>query len=79
MVFVVLALLGQIAVGIAIVRSDALPDLLGWVTILWNIVWLMILTLTNPAEVYFPILHHAMPLTIGSVLIVGGRDEPDAT
>ncbi len=76
--YVVLALLGQVAIGIAIAISDILPALLGWATIAWNATWLIILPLTTPQEMYFPVLHHAMPLAIGSVLIFGRGDQASA-
>jgi len=35
--YVTLALLGQIAIRIAIVYTDRLPSFIGWVTIAWNV------------------------------------------
>lgn len=78
LLYVVLALLGQAAVGIAIVRSETLPGALGWATTAWNVAWLLILFSATRAEVYFPVLHHVMPLAIGSVLIFGGGDRETA-
>jgi hypothetical protein len=72
--YVVLALLGQVAVGIAIVHSDSLPSILGWATIVWNVIWLIHLPWARPSQVYIPVLHHLMPLAIGSALILAGRD-----
>ena len=76
--YVLLALLGQAAVGFAVVHSGTLPALLGWATIAWNLTWLIILPLATPSEVYFPGLHHLMPLVIGSVLIFDGSDKKAA-
>lgn len=73
--YVVLALLGQVAVGIAIVQSDTLSGLIGWATIAWNVTWLVILPLASPSDVYFPVLHHLMPLAIGCALIFGTGGE----
>lgn len=75
--YVVLALLGEAAVGLAIVRSERLPPVLGWITIAWNLLWLVILPLSTPSEMYFPVLHHVMPLTIGIALLVDSG-EPEA-
>lgn len=77
-IYVVLALLGQVAVGIAIVHSDTLPNFLGWATIGWNVVWLIHLPWAKPSQVYVPVLHHLMPLVIGSVLLFGWRARPAA-
>lgn len=73
--YVVLALLAQAAVGFALVQSGTLPATVGWVTVAWNLAWLIILPVTTPAEIYFPVLHHLMPLVIGSTLIFDGSDE----
>lgn len=75
-VYVLLALLGQASVGVGIVLSGTLPPLLGWVTVAWNLFWLIILPLTTPSEMYFPVLHHLMPLAIGTAMTLdsgGGR------
>jgi hypothetical protein len=71
-VYVVLALLGQAAVGAAIVQSGLLPAWIGWTAIVWNLAWLIILPVTTPADVYFPVLHHLMPLVIGASLLWRG-------
>lgn len=68
-IYVALALLGQAAVGAAIVQSGLLPAWIGWTTIVWNLSWLIILPLATPADVYFPVLHHLMPLLIGVSLL----------
>jgi len=43
---------------------------IGWVTILWNIAWLVVLTLFARRDIYFPVLHHVMPLVIGIALLL---------
>lgn len=67
--YICLALLAQAAIGLGIVLSRELPAPLGWTTIAWNIAWLLILPLATPADMYFPILHHLMPLAIGISLL----------
>ena len=42
---------------------------IGWATILWNLAWLVLLPLITPRDIYFPVLHHAMPLLIGIALL----------
>lgn len=69
--YVVLALIAQAAVGLAIVRSDSLPDLLGWAAAGWNLAFLVILPIATPRDVYFPVVHHLMPLAIGIALLAG--------
>lgn len=71
-VYVIMALLGQAAIGLAIVQITLLPAWVGWATIVWNLAWLLILPLGTPGDVYFPILHHLMPLLIGIPLFWKG-------
>lgn len=66
---VVLAFLAQGAIGGALLRSGLLARWIGWVTILWNLGWLVVLPVITPKDVYFPILHHLMPLLIGGALL----------
>ena len=68
-IYVVLALLAQAAIGSALLQSGLLPTWIGWVTILWNIAWLVVLPVTSPRDIYYPILHHLMPLLIGIALL----------
>jgi hypothetical protein len=68
-VYVVLALLAQALVGAALLQAGLLPAWVGWVTILWNVTWLVVLPLTSAQDMYYPILHHFMPLVIGIALL----------
>lgn len=68
-VYVVLALLGQAAIGGAILQTNILPVWIGWLTVAWNLGWLVILPITTPGDVYYPVLHHLMPLLIGIPLL----------
>ena len=68
-VYVVLAFLAQVAIGGALLRSGLLARWIGWVTILWNLAWLVVLPVITPEDIYFPILHHLMPLLIGGALL----------
>ncbi len=67
--YVVLAFLGQAAIGAAILRAGLLTPWIGWMTIIWNLGWLVILPITTPSDIYFPVLHHLMPLVIGIALL----------
>ncbi len=67
--YVVLAFLAQAAIGGALLQSGLLATWIGWVTILWNLVWLVVLPVITPADIYFPALHHLMPLLIGGALL----------
>jgi len=69
--FVVLAFLGQIAFGAAILLTGLLPGWVGWATILWNLAWLVILPNASPQDIYYPVLHHVAPLVIGIMLLSG--------
>lgn len=68
-IYVVLAFLAQAAIGGASLQSGLLATWIGWVTLLWNLAFLVVLPVTTPADIYFPILHHLMPLLIGSALL----------
>jgi hypothetical protein len=66
---VVLALLAQAVVGAALLQAGLLPAWVGWGAILWNVAFLVVLPLTSPRDMYYPILHHIMPLVIGIALL----------
>jgi hypothetical protein len=65
-IYVVVAFLGQAAMGGALLQSGVL---IGWATILWNLAWLVVLPVATPHDVYFPVLHHVAPLLIGITLL----------
>ncbi len=64
-IYVVLAFLAQAAIGGSLLQAALLAEWIGWATILWNIAWLIALPLITPRDIYFPALHHFMPLLIG--------------
>ncbi len=71
-VYVVLAFLGQAAIGGALLQSDLLPRWIGWSTVIWNLGLLVILLMVIPWDIYYPIAHHLMPLLIGIPLLWRG-------
>jgi hypothetical protein len=71
-VYVVLAFLGQAAFGASLLRTGLLPGWIGWATMVWNLAWPAVLLVTTPADIYYPILHHFMPLLIGIALLSKG-------
>lgn len=71
-IYVVLAFLAQAAVGGALLQSRLIPVWIGWITIAWNLGWLVVLPITTPGDVYYPVLHHLMPLLIGVPLLWRG-------
>lgn len=73
-VYVVLAFLGQAAVGVSLIQSGSYPSAVGWATLVWNMAWLIILPVTTPGDISFPILHHVMPAVIAIPLVT--RNEP---
>ena len=77
-VYVVLAFLAQAAIGGALRQSRLLAPWIAWATILWNIVWLVVLPAITPQDIYFPILHHLMPLLIGAPLLRRAPSPQDA-
>jgi hypothetical protein len=68
-IYVVLAFLAQAAIGGALLQSGLLAAWIGWVTIVWNLALLVVLSVITPEDIYFPIVHHLMPLLIGSALL----------
>jgi hypothetical protein len=68
-VYVVLGFLGQAAIGGALCQARLLAPWIGWVTIVWNLAWLIVLPMITPRDIYFPILHGLMPLLIGVPLL----------
>jgi hypothetical protein len=67
--FVVLAFLAQAVFGAALLLTGLLPAWIGWVTILWNFGWLVILPVARPKDMYYPWLHYVAPLLIGIGLL----------
>jgi hypothetical protein len=68
---VVLAFLAQAAFGAALLRTGLTASWAGWMTIIWNLAWLIVLAIISPRNMYFPALHHAAPLIIGIALLIG--------
>jgi hypothetical protein len=71
-VYVILAFLGQAAIGGALLQANILPSWIGWTTIAWNLGLLVILLAVTPGDIYYPIVHHLMPLLIGIPLLWRG-------
>ena len=67
---VVLAFLAQAAFGVGILRTELLPNWVGWVTILWNLGCLVVVPIFYPNDIYFPWLHYVAPLIIGIALLM---------
>jgi hypothetical protein len=63
--YVILALLGQAAIGAALVQIGLAAAWVGWVTIIWNVGFLLIFIIVRPHEVYYPAIHFFAPLVIG--------------
>jgi hypothetical protein len=68
-IYVVVAFLAQAALGGAVLQSGVLAAWIGWVSIVWNLAWLVVLPVITPRDIYFPVLHHFTPLLIGSALL----------
>ena len=67
--YVVLAFLAQAALGAALLQTGLVAAWVGWATIIWNLVWLPVLLIFSPRNIYYPALHHAAPLLIGIALL----------
>jgi hypothetical protein len=70
--YVVLAFLAQAAFGIILLRTRFLSAWVGGAAIVWNLGWLVALPLVSPHDLYFPILHHPIPLVVGIALLRRG-------
>lgn len=69
-IYVVLAFLAQVAIGGALLQAGLLAAWIGWVTIVWNVAWFVVVVRLSPRDIYFPVLHHVMPLLIGIGLLL---------
>ena len=69
-IYVVLAFLGQAAIGGALLLSGLLAPWLGWVAVIWNIAWLVALLVISPRDIDYPVLQHFAPLLIGIALLM---------
>ena len=69
--YVILAFLAQAAFGVALLQTGLVAAWAGWVTIIWNVAWLLIMLVVRPKDIYFPVLHHVAPLIIGIALLAG--------
>jgi hypothetical protein len=67
--YVVLAFLIQAAFGVILVRSGLLPVWIGWAALVWNVAWLVVLPIVAPQDIYFPVVHHFVPLLVGVPLL----------
>ena len=72
-VYTVFAFVAMVAFGVAIARTALLPRWVGWVTVLWSVVWLGMFLLTLEA---IPALHQFMPLLIGFSLLLARHPVP---
>jgi len=68
-IYVVLAFLAQATIGGALLQSGVLAAWIGWVTIVWNLGLLVVLSVITPEDIYYPIAHQIMPLLIGGALL----------
>jgi hypothetical protein len=69
-IYVLLALLAQATMGGSLLLAGLLPAWIGWITILWNIAWLIVLPVASRRDIYYPGLHHIMPLVMGIALLL---------
>lgn len=68
--YVILALLGQAAIGAALLQTGLAAGWVGWFTIIWNVSILILFIIVRPREVYYPVIHFLAPLIIGIALLV---------
>lgn len=68
---VILLLLSQAAIGLAMLQVQALPQWIGWVTVVWNLGWFVVTSFLK--DPYYPALYYIMPLIIGVMLVFFAR------
>ena len=68
-VYVVLAFLAQAVIGVSLLQAGPTPEWIGWLAIAWNIGWLVVLPLVSRRDIYFPVVHHCIPLVLGIALL----------
>ena len=67
--YVVLAFVTQALVGAALASARLIPRWIGWLTVAWNLGWLLILPVISPDDIYYPILNLLMAIPLGIALI----------
>lgn len=67
--YVIMAFLAQAAFGVSLLQTGLVAGWVGWVTIIWNLGWLLVMLIVRPRDIYYPVLHHVAPLIIGIVLL----------
>jgi len=67
--FVVLTFLGQAAFGAALLQVALLPRWAGWLLIIWNLGWLMVVVVFSARDPYYPGLFYPCPLVLGLLLL----------
>lgn len=70
--YVVPTFLSQAAFGLILIRAGFLPTWIGRAASGWNLAWPLLLLLLTPRNIYFPVLHHVIPLVIGIALLRRG-------
>jgi hypothetical protein len=69
--YVVLALMGQAVIGAALLQTGFAATWVGWITVIWNVSFLIIFIVVRPRDVYYPAIHFLAPLIIGLGLVAG--------
>lgn len=68
--YVLLALVSQMALGLSLWRTALAPRSVGVITVGWNVGWLLLLVSGGREDIYYPVLHQAMPVLIGAALLL---------
>lgn len=71
--YVVLAFLGEAAVGWGLIKGVESLKVVGWVTVVFNLGALAAVVIVSPNDMYFPIGHMLMPAVIAVTLVVRQR------
>jgi len=69
-VYAITAFLAQAFIGGALLQSGLVAPWIGWASISWNLLGLILIPIVSPHDIYFPVLHSIAPLLIGIALLL---------
>jgi hypothetical protein len=73
LVYVIGAVLAQALVGVGLLGATTVADWVAWTAIVWSLGWLAFLLAASPGDLYYPVVHHVVPLIIGIALLRRNR------
>lgn len=65
---VALTFIGQAVYGVSLLQSALTPEWTGWLMVIWNLGWLMVVFLLSARDPYYPVLFYTGPLVLSVLL-----------